>query len=664
MQPVVRNKLRGKLAKQYERGEYAAVVKTGAKLAQHERLPAGALTLMAASFARLGQADQAAECFREAIALAPQNVLNFTHLTELLRKQERHAEAEAVCCEGLAHHPEDLELLMLHGVVLRDAQQHLEAASAFGRVLAVKSDHVPAIHELGVVLAFMGQADHATEAFCTVLMLDPDHASALRNLGQILTLAGRLDEAVEIFRLALERNPDDHFLRLRMAYQQMHMCDWTEFGEADGLLDMPAAICDAGTPFVTLALADDPAVQLRHAGAYSAKLRKEVGPAIPPPFRAMQPGDPIRIGYLSADLHDHATMYLLAGLLRERDRAAFEVLAFSHGPDCADHAMRRFVVDNTDSFTDLRAVDDARAAAIIRDADLDILVDLKGYTQDSRIGILARRPAPLQVSYLGFPGSMGSDFIDYLVADDVVIPGDERDHYAEKIISLPGSYQPNDDQRRIAEVAPTRRALGLPEQGFVFCCFNQTYKITPVEFDVWMRLLARTEGSVLWLLASNRLVEANLRAEAARRGIDPDRLVFAGKVPQAEHLARIPVADLFLDTFRINAHTTMSDALWARLPAVTFAGRQFAARVGASVLAGAGLPELVTTSLADYEALCLALAQDPARLAAIRAKLAATRDDCPLFDTRTYTRRFEAALRQALERARSGLAPADIRVAP
>jgi predicted O-linked N-acetylglucosamine transferase (SPINDLY family) len=305
---------------------------------------------------------------------------------------------------------------------------------------------------------------------------------------------------------------------------------------------------------------------------------------------------------------------------------------------------------------------DGEAAERIRAAGLDVLVDLKGYTQDSRTGILARRPAPLQVAYLGFPGSMGADFIDYMVADEVVVPAAERGHCDERIIYLPGSYQPNDDRRAIAATVPTRAELGLPEDGFVFCSFNASYKLTPHEFDIWMRLLGQVEGSILWLLAGNDATRANLRAEAERRGISGERLVYAGRLPQAEHLARIGQADLFVDTFRVNAHTTMSDALWAGLPAVTLAGRQFAARVGASVLEAAGLPELVARDAGEYEALCLALARDPARLAGYRQHLTENRGSLSLFDTVAYARKFEAGIAAAVERARQGLAPADLRI--
>ncbi|HEY6870065.1 MAG TPA: tetratricopeptide repeat protein [Novosphingobium sp.] len=652
-----------RVVKLYQRGDYRGVVRAGKGAGRHEHLPARALLAMAASHERLAQPDEAAAMYRAAMVAAPEDPAIPGFLADLLRRQRRLPEAIAVCEQGLAGHPQAPELHYIHGASLSDALRHVDALNAYCRLLAIRPDHVAGIHAMGVTLAAMGQPERAIEAFCTALMVDPHHADAARNLGQVLTLCERLDEAIAVFRLALERDPGNHFLRLRKCYQQLHVCDWSDFAEIETLLDKPGPLKDAGTPFVMLAFADDPAVQLRHARNRAEQLLRETGAPPAPPVRRREPGARIRIGYLSADFHDHATMHLMAGLFREHDRGAFDIHAFSHGPDCPDHALRRLVVDNVDSFTDLNRHDDAAAAALIRAADLDILIDLKGYTKDARSAIMAHRPAPLQIAFVGFPGTMGAPFIDYLVSDAMVIPAAQRRHYTERILYLPGCYQPTDDRRPIAPVAPTRRELGLPDAGFVFCCFNQTYKITPCEFDLWMRLLDQTADSVLWLLGCNQWAEANLRAEATARGIDPQRLVFAEKLPQDQHLARIAQADLFLDTFRVNAHTTMSDALWAGLPAVTLAGRQFAARVGASILTAAGLPDLIAETAADYERLCLDLARDPSRLAAVRARVAGARSDCALFDTISYTRHYEAGLREVFARAQAGLPPADLVIA-
>ncbi len=369
----------------------------------------------------------------------------------------------------------------------------------------------------------------------------------------------------------------------------------------------------------------------------------------------------LRIGYFSADFFSHATMFLMAGLFRAHDRGRFAIHAYSYGPP-RDDAVRRDLAGRVDSFTDIGAMGDSDVHALARRHGLDIAVDLKGFTQHNRSGLFAARLAPVQISYLGYPGTMGADCFDYILADSVVIPPEQRAHYSESVIRLPHSYQANDDRREIAANCPSRAELGLPEGAFVFCCFNNTYKIAPDAFAIWMRLLRQVDGSVLWLFRANRWAEANLRREAAAHGVDPARLVFAERLPQSEHLARHARADLFLDTFNYNAHTTASDALWAGLPLVTRAGRGFAARVGASLLHAVGLPELVTADDAGYEALALALARDPARLAAIRARLAENRRSAPLFDTAGFTRAIEAAYETACARYLDGHAPADFTI--
>jgi predicted O-linked N-acetylglucosamine transferase (SPINDLY family) len=353
----------------------------------------------------------------------------------------------------------------------------------------------------------------------------------------------------------------------------------------------------------------------------------------------------------------------MAGVFECHDRKSFEVSAVSFGRD-DNSEMRARLRGAFETFIDIGDRNDAEAAALLRRMEIEIAVDLKGYTQDSRPGILGHRPAPVQAQYLGFPGTMGIEFIDYILADRVVIPDEQRIQYSEKVVYLPDSYQCNDSKRAILDVAPGRAAARLPEKGFVFCSFNNSYKITPEMFDVWMRLLHAIEGSVLWLLDDNRAALDNLKREAELRGLSSSRLIFAPRIAMQEHLARLRLADLFLDTLPCNAHTTASDALWAGLPVLTCAGETFAGRVAASLLHAVGLPELVTHSLAEYEALGLKLARDPASLRALKAKLANNRDTYPLFDTVRFTKHLEAAYRTMWERAACGEKPAAFAVEP
>jgi predicted O-linked N-acetylglucosamine transferase (SPINDLY family) len=365
----------------------------------------------------------------------------------------------------------------------------------------------------------------------------------------------------------------------------------------------------------------------------------------------------VRLAYLSADFHLHATAYLMAELFERHDRARFEVFGLSWGPD-DQSAMRARLKVGVDRFVDVGAMSDRQVAEWMRDQGIDIAVDLKGFTGNNRTGIFAYRGAPLQVAYLGFPGTLGAPFIDYLIADRQVVPPRLESAYSENIVRLPDCYQVNDRKRHIADETPSRADAGLPAQGFVFCSFNNSYKIRPAMFDIWMRLLRAVEGSVLWLLGDNDAAAANLRRHAAARGVDADRLVFATRLPLDRHLARHRLADLFLDNFPVNAHTTASDALWAGLPLVTLRGETFVSRVAASLLTTVGLPELITDTLADYEALALKLATTPAMLAGLRGRLAAVRLTTPLFDTDRFRRHIESAYLTIYERHLAGAPPA------
>ncbi len=366
--------------------------------------------------------------------------------------------------------------------------------------------------------------------------------------------------------------------------------------------------------------------------------------------------DRIRIDYFSADFRNHPGAQSVVGLFEHHDKSRFEITALSYGPDDGSD-LRNRIKSAAENFVDVGAMTDDEIAEFIRRREIDIVVDRTGLMQYGRFSVPSRRVAPIQVSFLGYPGTMGADWMDYIIADPTIIPENHFQFYSEQVVWLPDTYQPNDDKRHILERLPTRPECNLPEAAFVFCCFNNTYKITPEVFSVWMRLLAATEGSVLWLIETSSTATQNLRREAKARGISPERLIFAPKIPRAEHLSRHRQADLFLDTSPYNAHTTASDALWAGVPLVTCLGCTFVSRVAASLLRAVGLPELVTTSLEDYEALALKLAREPSFLAAIKAKLARNRGTHPLFDTARYARHIEAAYTTMWQRYQSGETP-------
>lgn len=549
------------------------------------------------------------------------------------------------------------EDLGVAGLAAYEAGRDGEALALF-QAAAAENPSVPAFHANAglILLSDPMRRAAAVESLNRALALDPNHVGALLNLGAICLDGKRFPEALSFFRRVLSKAPENVTARLGAINASRQICQWGAVEEEEAAI---AHLLErTGTPispFILLSSHVSPADHLHAARLFTRSLRFSPADRLPPPPPA-DPSRPIRIGYLSSDLYHHATAFLAVELFERHDRSAFTLHAYSHGPDDGS-AMRRRVVAAFDHFVEVGHLSAVEAARRIRADGIDILVDLKGYTLGCRTEILALRPAPVQVSFLGYPGTMGADFMDYIIGDRVVTPLALAGDYDEKIVQLPGAYQPNDSRRAIAETVPSRAACGLPEDGFVFCCFNNTYKITPALFRLWMRLLAQVPGSVLWLFEANPAARDNLAYEAASAGIDPDRLIFAPRMDLADHLARHAHADLFLDTLPYNAHTTASDALWCGVPVLTCMGESFAARVAASLLSAVGLPELITTSLADYEALALALARDPARLAALKAHLKANRGSAPLFDAGAFTRGLEAAFTRMHALRQAGKAP-------
>jgi predicted O-linked N-acetylglucosamine transferase (SPINDLY family) len=445
---------------------------------------------------------------------------------------------------------------------------------------------------------------------------------------------------------------DDSYILMAQLYSRMMICDWDAFESAlSEIVDKTKQGNAAFSPFPLLPLTDSPDLQLRAAETYAADKYPVQSGLGPIPERT--PHERIRIGYYSADYRNHATTYLIAELFEAHDKEKFELIGFSYGPDQKDE-MRERVVAAFDRFIDIRDMSDIEVAELSRELEIDIAVDLKGYTEDARSGIFSYRAAPVQVSYLGYPGTMGASYIDYIIADSTVITAESQPYFSESVVYLPGSYQVNDSKRKISERLFTREELGLPDDGFVFCCFNKNYKITPRTFDSWMRILGEVNNSVLWLFEKNDAASANLRKQAERQGIDPGRLIFVTFLPLDEHLARHRAADLFIDTFPYNAHTTASDALWSGLPVLTCAGESFASRVGASLLNAIEMPELITSTHEEYEALAVELASNPDKLAQVRNKLQDNRMTTPLFDAQLFTQNLEKAYRAMYQKYQTG----------
>jgi protein O-GlcNAc transferase len=611
----------------------------------------------------LGRYPDALASYDKAVAIDPAYVEAYVRRGELLRELKRHDEAALSYANAARLRPHDVQILFNRSVALQAAGRAKEALASYGATIALMPDHAEAHNNRGNILVNLGRYEEAFESYKVAIESNPDYAAAYNNYSNALIDARRLPDALANIEKVLTLEPNFPYALGQRLTIKSHMCDWKDLDATRAsVIDAIACGSLACAPFALLNT-DAPAdIRRRCAELYV----EDKCPAASPPLYLRSEGKPargrrIRIAYLSSDFHAHATAHLMAGVFEQHDKDRFETFALSFDPSDGSPIRARLEAA-FEHFVPVQALTDKAVAALMRDANIDIAVDLKGFTKDARPGIFALRPAPLQVSYLGFPGTMGTSYIDYLIADKIVVPEHEQEHYSEKLAYLPDSYQCNDTRRHIAERAPTRAETGLPEDGFVFCSFNNNYKLTPEMFDVWMRLLREIEGSVLWILDSNPRATQNLRREAELRDVSRDRLVFAPKVPHADHLARHRLADLFLDTVPCGAHTTASDALWAGLPMLTCMGDSFAGRVGASLLNAIGLSELVTRSLPEYERRALQLARDTHALADLKAKLARNRDTYPLFDTARSTRHLEAAYLRMWERHSAGQSPASFSV--
>jgi protein O-GlcNAc transferase len=567
---------------------------------------------------------------------------------------KRPAEALESYERALAIEPAFAEAWGNRGLTLRDLKRYDEALASFDQVLQLEPRNAVAWNSRGNVLRDMKAWDAAIECYSRAIETRPDYAEAVINRGYTLWTLKRYPAGMADVERGLALEPDYPYGRGEVLHVRMFSADWHDFAARKAELEQ---LVHAGTravqPFIFQAVAETP----EDAQACSRLWARDKYPGI-----ASAPHDPgarkgrkkIRIGYLSGEFRQQATAILMAGLYERHDRDRFEIVALDAGLNDGSE-MRTRLEKAFDRWIDINPLDDAEAAARIRAEEIDILVSLNGYFGEARAGVFARRPAPLQVNYLGFPATLGAPYIDYILADEIVIPKGEQAFYDEQVVYLPGCYQANDDRGRPMAPVPSRAEAGLPPKGVVFCNFNNAYKLTPASFDSWMRVLKAVEGSVMWLLESPEPYADNLRREAKFRGIAPERLIFAADLPTHQHLARMSLADLFLDGLPYNAHTTGSDALWAGVPLITRRGTTFPGRVAASLLTAAGLPELVTGSAADFEALAVRLASDPEALNKVKAKLA--RNRAKLFDTDLFRGNIEAAYEQMWQRWLAGEKP-------
>ena len=610
----------------------------------------------------LGRFDEAIASYEYALRIAPDDFEVHNNLGLTYQEQGRLDEAAACFQSAISLNPDNAAAHASLGMIFRAQQRLDEAITCLQKALSIKPDDIEALVHLGAACQEHGRLEEAVAHFQKAILLMPDSAEAHHNLGISLQALSRHDEAITSFQRALEIDPAHKYTLGALLWSELGTCRWEGLdSRIEGLRSGVRKRQSLTEPFTLVAVSQDPGEQRLCAERF---FEDRVRDNLSQPWKEGRRGHSrIRVAYLSGDFREHAVAYCIAEVVELHDRSKFEVIGASFGVDDGSE-MRARLARGFDRFLDVRARGDSDAAKVLRDLEVDIAVDLMGYTRYSRPGILARRPAPVQVGYLGYPGTLGADLIDYVLADKFVLPEEHHKFYSERIVTLPGCYQANDSRRKVAGRTPTRAEAGLPEKGFVFCCFNNSYKILPAMFDVWMRLLTQVPGGVLWILEDNGAAAENLRREARARGVDPARLVFAPRVGAAEYRARCSLADLCLDTLPYNGHGTTGDMLWAGLPVLTCAGSTFAGRVAGSLLHAVGLPELVTASLEEYQALALKLARGDRLLGELRARLQRNRASASLFDTDRFRRHIESAYRIMWETWQRGDKPRAFAVEP
>jgi protein O-GlcNAc transferase len=613
--------------------------------------------------------DEAISYYQQALRINPSDADVYYNLGLIFQEKDRLDEAMTCYQKSLHFSPHFADAYNNIGDIYTKKKRYDEAIFVFKKSLLINPAFAEAYNNLGRALAEKGEHDAAISCFQKSLEINPDFAEAYTNLGKELEGKDKPDEAIYCYQKALQSKPDLAEAYAALTFQMQRICNWKELGtmsvECDNLTRraLDAGIRPAEEPFMNISRHADPSINFEVARSWSRDIANAVSG-----YRTNFSFDDrgadrkkIVIGYLSNDFRNHPVAHLVMSLFGLHKRDEFKILCYSYGKDDGSRYRTRIRCD-CDKFVDIADLSFDDAARSIYEYQVDILVDLTGYTRGGRLDICALRPAPVQVSYLGFPGTTGADFLDYIVADKIVAPEDHSRYYSEKFVYMPHCYQVNDHTQSISSRSWTKADFGLPKKCFVFCSFNQSYKIDAVMFDIWMRILRQVPEGILWLMVNGKITEDNLRREAGARGVPSERLIFAGRLPKDEHLARLKLADLALDTRIYNGHTTTSDALWAGVPIVALQGSHFASRVSSSILTAMGLPELIAYDSDGYERLAVSLAHNPAELQKIRERIAEDRVVAPLFDTPRFVRNLETAYKEMWKIYLSGEAPRQIEV--
>ncbi len=625
-----------------------------------------------------GQVDQSISCFQKAVSINPLLFEGFYNLGVCYREKGELEKAIKNYETSLKIYQNNTNALNNLAMVYETLGNRQESLKYLKRALKISPENPMVLVNLGAAL-IAADIEKARQCFAKAVMIDDNNSMANYNLGVSLRLLGRNVEAIKHFQKALEIDSELTTVYKELYLQIREICDWEQ---AEKIAKQMKKLTDKAlakktlpdeTPFASMLKDENPKRNYQVASAWSryisdkvspfSNTRGKVNPTGPLFYFSKKKGKKIRIGYLSADFKNHATAHLIMGLLKLHNRKKFNIFIYSYGENDHSH-YRKETEKAADKFIDIIYQADFESAKLIYKDKIDILVDLKGHTGSSRFEIPALRPAPILINYLGFPGTTGADFIDYFITDKIVTPTKDIPFYSEKLVFLPHCYQVNDNQQPISNNLYQKTDFGLPTKAFVFCSFNMTYKISPKVFDSWTRILKTVPGSVLWLLEKTGEDKINLKKEAKKRGVNPSRLIFSTGIRKEQHLARLKLADLCLDTFTCNGMTTTSDSLWASVPLITLKGKHFASRVSASLLTAIGLPELITHSPKGYENLAIELAKDPKKLDALRSKLNANRLTKPLFDTKKFTQYLEEAYSQMWEIYTEGKKPTNIIIKP
>ena len=597
---------------------------------------------LASEYFNVGQVDEAVALCQRILQLSPEHAETLNLMGIMAFQLGKMELAVTMLTRAVRKAPNYADAHNNLGVIYKELHNFEQASACFSKAIRLNPDYVDALINYGGILQDLNRHEEALTYYQRVLSIRPEHTGALSNLGNVLQELNRHHDAIDVFTRLISIDPDYDYAYGGLAYSRIYCCQWEQYDQ--DLLTISAAIKSGKRvckPFELLPVSDDPGMQLTCAKLFATHLYPTK--TQPPQRAAAYKHDKIRLAYLSADFRQHPVSQLLVEVIEQHDRDKFDVIGISFGHDDGSE-LRQRMMQAFDRFIDVSHKGDEEVASLMREMEIDIAVDLMGFTTNARMGIFSLRPAPVQVSFLGYAGTSGTDYIDFILGDTTVMPVASDQYYSEKLVRLPDSYLPHDSKREISKDIPTRSHERLPAHGFVFCAFNNQFKITPQIFDVWMRLLSKVEGSVLWLSRCNPTAKENLLSEASKRGVSAERLVFAERTTTlADHLARHKLADLFLDTSPYNAHTTASDALWAGVPVLTCQARTFSGRVASSLLTALGLTELIVDTLEEYESLALQLAENPDKIGSIKKKLRENVQGFPLFNTPRYLLQLEAA---------------------